>query len=173
MHEEFRLVWLFTRVVQQILEDVPQQYDLSPVQFAAMRYVDLHDQPNLGAIAEALAVSNAAATKLVDRLVRRGYMSRAEGAVDRRARQLALTEKGADLLAASMEGAVRRMEEILDHLSPGDRESLRRGLEGFLAAALQTPGDVQRICLRCGREHARSCPGDQLYQRLGGEPRTV
>lgn len=170
---DFRLIWLFTRVIEDLLHDVPRQFELSPVQFAAMRYVDLHEQPNLGAIAEALAVSNAAATKLVDRLVRRGYMRRAEGAVDRRARQLSLTPEGAALLAAAADETMRRMEEILDRLPAEIREDLRRGLEGFLAAALRTPEDVRRICLRCGREHMRSCPGDRLYEELGGGARTV
>ena len=171
--KDLRLVWLFARAIDNLLAASPQSFSLSSVQFFALRFIDLHDQPNLGAIAEALTVSNAAATKLADRLVRKGLVARVEGAVDRRERRLTLTGKGKSLLTSETEMGERRMEEVLARLAEADQKHLRRGLEAYLAAALRAPEEIQRVCLRCGKQHERDCPGEDLFRSLGGGPRQV
>lgn len=171
--KDLRLIWLFARVIDDLLTVSPRNLSLSPVQFFALRFIGLHDQPNLGAIAEALAISNAAATKLVDRLVRKELVSRLESDVDRRERRLTLTATGEKTLASATDAGERRMEEILSLLADADRENLRCGMEAFLAAALRGPAEIQRVCLRCGKKHERDCPGEDLYRSLGGGPRWV
>ncbi|MGE5550273.1 MAG: MarR family winged helix-turn-helix transcriptional regulator [Bacteroidota bacterium] len=171
--KNLRLVWLFARTIDGLMAASPQRYSLSPVQFFALRFIALHDQPNLGAIAEALAVSNAAATKLVDRLVKKDLVARVEGAVDRRERRLTLTGKGMSILKAVTEMGDRRLDQILGSLSAADLEMLCRGIKAFLAAAFHGPKEIQRVCLRCGKQHERDCPGEDLYRSLGGGPRQV
>lgn len=171
--QELRLVWLFAKVVGNLLSEFPPGIDLPPAQFMALRFIGLHEQPNLGALAEALGVSNAAATKLADRLVKKGLVARTEGPVDRRERRLILTERGASLYEAAASVGEARLEQIWSCLSADDRQAVQRGLAAFLTAALREPAEVRRICLRCGREHEPDCPGEEIYRNLGGEPRQV
>lgn len=171
--QDVRLIWLFTRLVGISLFEPPAGPKITPVQFMALRFIKLHEAPTLGAVAEALAVSNAAATKLVDRLVQKGLVSRTEGRVDRRERVLALTERGLELCGAAARSSADHLEKTIAKLSAEDRAALRRGLKAFLVAGLDDPGLVHRICLRCGDEHESDCPGDEVYRALGGEERDV
>ena len=168
-----RLLWLLVRVIDGLLAAAPDHCALSPVQFLALRYIGLHDRPTLGAVAGALAISNAAATKLIDRLVRKELVDRAQGIDDRRERRLVLTGLGTGLLLAVVDAGERKVDEVMTRISEGDRAVLRRGAEAFLAAAIRTPTALQRICLRCGREHERDCPGDELFRRLGSMERQI
>lgn len=56
------------------------------------------ERPTIGVLARAVALSQATVTSLVDRLERKGLLSRARGAVDRRKVYVAVTPSGMDLL---------------------------------------------------------------------------
>lgn len=171
--KDLRLVWLFNRTVDVLLAAGPTEHQLSAVQFFALRFIGLHERPNLGDLAQALGVSNAAATKLIDRLVKKGLVSRVEDPVDRRERRLGLTKQGEEFFAAINKAGGEHIARTLDRLSRQDRAALRQGLQSFLAATLDEPAAIRRICLRCGREHELDCPGEDLYRQLGGPPRPV
>lgn len=171
--KDLRLVWLFSRTVDAMLAAGPVGHQLSMVQFFALRFIGLHERPNLGDVAQALGVSNAAATKLIDRLVKKGLVSRVEDPVDRRERRLGLTKQGEGFFTAISEADQELIALTLDRLSRQDQQALRQGLQAFLAATLDDPAAIRRVCLQCGREHEPDCPGEDLYRRLGGPPRPV
>ncbi|MEW6031355.1 MAG: hypothetical protein AB1645_00505 [Bacillota bacterium] len=52
------------------------------------------------------------------------------------------------------------------------RRSLARGVEEFLRSALRSPGDIERVCRRCGTEHVTSCPLNTIHRELTGRPLT-
>ena len=64
-------------------------------------------------IAEHLGVSNAAASQMVDRLVGMGLLERSEDPDDRRAKALALTEKGKALVLDSIEAKAAGIPVII------------------------------------------------------------
>jgi len=170
VENDLRLTWLFLRTFEELQQT---ERRLTPVQFAALRFLALHDGPNLSAMAEALGVSNAAATKLVDRLVGRKLVARLEGPIDRRERRLVLTPRGREVLTAAMKAGPGRIEEALARMKEEDRAAFRQGLEAFLRVALKEPELVKRVCLKCGYEHVADCLGERIYRELGGEPRQV
>ncbi|MGE5528458.1 MAG: MarR family winged helix-turn-helix transcriptional regulator [Patescibacteria group bacterium] len=171
--QDQRIIWLFARAVDLLLAAAPGDLSLSPVQYFTLRFIGLHEEPTPGALAEALNVSNAAATKLIDRLVRKGLVGRTAGTADRREKKLTLTREGERLLAAADAGREEALGRVLARLTEREREDLHRALDSFLAAALHDPGALKKICLYCGRLHEPACPGEQLYRRLGGPPRQV
>ena len=73
---------------------------LSFAQFTILKLVALKDSQTIRDVATFLRVSNAAASKTVDKLVRLGLLRRVEGEVDRRAVRLLLTSASRRLLAA-------------------------------------------------------------------------
>ncbi len=171
--KDLRLVWLFHRTVDVLLAAGPTEHQLSTVQFFALRFIGLHERPNLGDVAQALGISNAAATKLIDRLVKKGLVNRVEDPTDRRERRLGLTKRGEEFFTTITKAGGEHIALVLGRLSRQDRTALRQGLEAFLAANLADPAVIRRVCLRCGREHELDCPGEGLYRRLGGPPRPV
>jgi DNA-binding MarR family transcriptional regulator len=73
-------------------------------------------------------VTTAAATGLVDRLVKAGYVQRVYDPSDRRIIKVKLTSKGADLVKKIMVNKVARVKDVFGKLSAGDREDYLRVL---------------------------------------------
>lgn len=88
-------------------------------------------------IGEHLGVSNAAASQTVDRLVQLGFLERTENPNDRRAKQLRLTLKGQQLIHDSIEVRRHWIEELIQALSPQEREAIAQGLVILTTVARQ------------------------------------
>lgn len=144
---------------------------LTEVQVDCLRFIYYHDQPLAKEVAEGLHISNAAVTKLIDRLEKRGLVVRRYPRTDRRQVILELTPTGLDLLETSRRKVRQRLTEIIDRMTPEGRADLERGLQGFLDAALVNTELIDQICLRCGRAHLTDCPGNLTYRSLTGEDR--
>lgn len=132
---------------------------LTEAQYEVLRYIDRHDRPTIGEVAEALGISSAAATKMVRALAENGptpLVRRMRG-LDRRTVRVASTPKGASLVKRVRDGYNARIEAIEAQLSETDREALRRGVTTFLRAALGDPEHCDAACLRCGIDGSEDC----------------
>ena len=97
----------FTSAVDDLLEEQLREVGGPNVTFSQMgllKMVSLTEDHTVSNVAAYLGVSNAAASKAVDRLARRRVLKRGEAEDDRRAVRLSRTEKGRRLLA-SYEGS--------------------------------------------------------------------
>jgi MarR family 2-MHQ and catechol resistance regulon transcriptional repressor len=74
----------------------------------------------------------------VDRLVKKGLVSRVESAEDRRVRTVALTSRGRDLIGSAFRKHSGQMKRVFSELSPEELRSLEVALKkvGKRAAAL-------------------------------------
>ena len=89
---------------------------VTPSQLRVLKLVARTNARRIGDVADFLAVSNAAASKAVDRLVRRGLVRRAEAAADRRAVELSLTSEGRTLLAQYEAATTQVLKEVFGAL---------------------------------------------------------
>jgi long-chain acyl-CoA synthetase len=89
--------------------------DLSLPQYRVLMYLDEGEAAS-SKLAQHLAVSRPTVTSVVDGLVARGLVQRRHDTDDRRRIALALTEPGADLLAAADRSVEARLHEIVGHL---------------------------------------------------------
>ena len=108
-------------------------------------------------VAEFLGVTNAAASRAVDRLVQRGLVDRSVSRDDRRAVDLSLTDASRALLA---EFNRLRNRELLRVLGDFPREKLEQAVElldelSVRLAELETNGEER--CLRCGIHFRNGC----------------
>ena len=69
-------------------------------------------------VSDHLGVTNAATSQMVQRLVEQGLLQRTEDPLDRRAKQLALTDKGRALVGQIIEARHRWLEELTTTLTP-------------------------------------------------------
>lgn len=90
---------------------------------------------NASGVAGLLGIHLSSASRLVDRLVRVGLLSRRESEVDRRNVDLGLTEQGEGLLDEIMEHRRSIVSEILGRMAPSDRRLLGRVLTSLCDAA--------------------------------------
>ena len=111
--------------------------DLTMGQLKTLAALASQKASNVSTLAETLNVSKPTASILVDQLVQRGYVERAEDAEDRRRTLLALSPQGSDLVAQLRQnGPQDRMVRWLEMLAPDDLAALKRGMQA-LAAVIQ------------------------------------
>lgn len=159
---------ILTQIINLDLKEISAE-KLTPVQLYCMYYVFVHGEPSVGSVADGLAVSDAAAVKLIDRLVRKDLLIREEDRSDRRILKIKLTEQGRVLVGKYTAKQSEIFDEIIARMTQEARTSLEIGLTGFLEAALLKPEQIEEICLKCGWEHIPECPGNVRYMELTGK----
>ena len=97
---------------------------LSIVQMSALFHLHHGSKCGVSDIGELLGVTNAAASQMIDRLVVNGLIERSEDPLDRRAKQLRLTEKGRSIVSQSIEHRRRWMERLTGALTVEDQKSI-------------------------------------------------
>jgi DNA-binding MarR family transcriptional regulator len=106
---------MFTRIIGALARTLVEQ-DLSVAEVAALYLLDERGRLRIGDVAEALGRSAPAASRMVDGLVRAGFVTREEDPNDRRARLLALAPAGAAFIDRAGVERVRTIEETLGSL---------------------------------------------------------
>lgn len=101
---------------------------LTMAQFRALMFLDRHRGCTVSALAAHLGTTLPTASVLVDRLVRRGWASRATNLANRREARLYLTRRGTAIVEAARDAARRQVARLLRRLSPRARVALREGL---------------------------------------------
>jgi len=113
-------------------EDVtlPQYRTLVVLTYGKRRLADL---------AEALAVSPSTATRMCDRLVRKGLITRSRDEIDRREVNLEVTPAGRKVVAEVIERRRIEVRSVLEGVSADARRQLVDSLYVLAAAAGQSP----------------------------------
>ncbi len=125
-------------------------FDMTPVQFAAL--VRVAENPGIDQITLAglIAYDRTTIAGVVDRLVQKGFLSRAVSEKDRRAKVLHMTDAGTDALSRlgpAVEKAQQVMLSGLDHQEADDFMRL-------LQKATEAVNDLSRAPLRSGSKSA-------------------
>src|SRR5262245_6858224 len=108
---------------------------LSMPQFSVI--MQLHHRGNcaIGDISERFDITNAAASQLVDKLVRSKFIKREEDLQDRRAKMLNLTEKGRVLIQRGIEERYRWLDQLSEKLTVEELEKVTDALNIMTRAA--------------------------------------
>jgi MarR family transcriptional regulator, 2-MHQ and catechol-resistance regulon repressor len=120
------------------------ELDLSFTQVRALSLLARElDRATLGELGERLNLSLPTVSRAVEGLVKRGHVTRAEDADDRRFKQVAATAEGRALMERLMELRVAGFADFLETLDPADRERLAEALAPIVArdeiAAMRAP----------------------------------
>jgi len=89
---------------------------------------------------EEMGVTNAAASQAIDRLVQQGLVARSEDPLDRRAKQLVLTDKGCALVANAIDARCTWIEGLTSALKPEQQGMIISALELLTEAAKKMNG---------------------------------
>ena len=97
----------------------------------------------LGDLARHLGVTPSTLSLTIDRLERKGYVSRKQGTADRRQVMLRLTRQGVRLRDAQTVLDLRRVRAVLKRLSKTERNSVLAGLERLVAASYEMAAETR------------------------------
>ncbi|NIM51579.1 MAG: winged helix DNA-binding protein [Gemmatimonadales bacterium] len=151
---------IFTSAVHDLLEAQLREVTGKKLTFAQLKLlkmVSLTEAYTVGNVAAFLGVSNAAASRAVDRLVRRRLLHRAEAATDRRAVRLSLTEKGRRLLESYETASERSLEELFRHFSPEQLRTTADLLDNLSLTIVDRGACYGEMCFRCGIHFRDRC----------------
>lgn len=116
---------------------------LSLVHLNVLAVLEADGPLSMRALAEALDVSQASATGIVDRMEQRGLVARERGAEDRRVIRVALSDQGRELIAGTAAERRDHLARMLDLLTDDE-------IAGFLVGARA----LRRIREEYHRTHA-------------------
>jgi DNA-binding MarR family transcriptional regulator len=151
---------IFSSAVEHLMQErlhtvIGDQLTFS--QLKLLKLIARSEARNISQVAAFLGVSSAAASKAVDRLVRRGLLLRTEAESDRRAVEVALTAEGQRLLGEYERVTSETLEEIFGEVTPdGLRETADR-LDQLSLRLVEHDCAVDEACFRCGIYFREKC----------------
>jgi DNA-binding MarR family transcriptional regulator len=157
------LIGAWSLTVVDRLGAVGREAGLPASEQAAVVTLLAHPDHTVSWLGEVLALTSSGATRLVDRLVKAGWVVRSPGG-DARQRRLRLTEDG----VVVAQRVLRSREDVLTQcLAPLDdraRGELERAVERLVGASTGSLLPALRTCRLCDRSACRSsghdCPLD-------------
>lgn len=114
--------------------DAWMRLHLTIAQLKSLFFLSNHGSTSLGRLAEALGVTPTNTSGIIDRLVKRGLVSRSENPENRRMLSIRTTEKGEQLISGLRSRKHGYMAQVLDRLPGEDLAALARGLAALTGA---------------------------------------
>jgi DNA-binding MarR family transcriptional regulator len=136
--------------------------DITRALMECLQHVYIHGASPIREIAGGLQVSLSAGSQLVDRLVKKGLVTRSENQTDRRLTHIELTSAGRDVVKKMLERRSKWFETIMKSMPEQKRLALLEGLESFLKISLADTENIDRACVKCGMEHVSFCVINKL-----------
>jgi DNA-binding MarR family transcriptional regulator len=130
-----------------------------------LKLVAFTNSHTIGDVAAFLGVSNAAASKAVDKLVRRRLLRRTEARADRRASELSLTGEGRRLLSAYEAARDQKLTEIFSACVPEQLYGTVATLDRLSANIVDHTANPQELCFQCGIYFREKCRLRELVRR--------
>ncbi len=128
-------VKVFIRRTGQEFKNFMDDSGLSFTQVNTLMRLHYTGQADISDIGAQMGISNAAASQLVERLVRMGLLERTEDTIDRRIKRLTLTHSGHALAEKLVDTRRRWMERFTNSLTSQQRESIAAALNVLTEAA--------------------------------------
>jgi DNA-binding MarR family transcriptional regulator len=154
-----------TRIFAKAVDDVLEQKLLAQVTGgqltpSSMKVLELVAFINVGTLSELaafLGISTPAASKSVDKLVRRKLLSRCGGEGDRRSIRVTLTEDGRRLLAAYNFARNNRLKDLFSQFPPEELKRVATLLDQISVAVVRQTAQAEELCLQCGIHFRETC----------------
>jgi DNA-binding MarR family transcriptional regulator len=114
-------------------------------QYRALVLLASRGEQNVGVLADALEIHPSTATRLCDRLAKKGLIERSTSIESRREVTLTLTDEGRTLLRSVTQRRVREINKIVERLDPRARRAAIEALSAFADAAGEIPDEAWKL----------------------------
>ncbi|HEY0574568.1 MAG TPA: MarR family transcriptional regulator [Pseudonocardia sp.] len=126
---------------------------------AALVTLLAHPGPSVGWLGEVLGLTSSGVTRLVERLVRAGWVRRSASGQDARSRRLELTGAGTSLAERVLAGRHAVLSRALAALSPSEQATLEELLGKMVASLTDELTVAYQVCRLCDRTACRGSGG--------------
>jgi DNA-binding MarR family transcriptional regulator len=157
---------IFVKAVDDVLEEKLLTQvagkQLTPSLLNVLELVAFTEVGTLSELAVFLGISTPAASKAVDKLVRRNLLSRTGGESDRRSIRLTLTEEGRRMLAAYDFARNNRLTDLFSQFPPEELKGVATLLDRISTSVASQTAKAEDLCLQCGIHFREKCLVRQL-----------
>jgi DNA-binding MarR family transcriptional regulator len=157
---------IFVKAVDDVLEEKllteVAGKQLTPSLLNVLELVAFTEVGTLSELAVFLGISTPAASKAVDKLVRRNLLSRTGGESDRRSIRLTLTEEGRRMLAAYDFARNNRLTDLFSQFPPNELKEVATLLDRISTSVASQTAKAEDLCLQCGIHFREKCLVRQL-----------
>jgi DNA-binding MarR family transcriptional regulator len=109
-------------------------FGLHPTDMLAIHYLDQNGKMMTGQLGNALGLTSGATTAAIDRLLKTGFVTRESHSKDRRRVYVRLDQTGVKKLKAKYHSVDQKIEEVLDHYSEKELQTISKFLETLFTA---------------------------------------
>lgn len=152
---------LFCTTVNELLERTLEEATDEQLVLSQVKLLLLIARPGqrfkVTDVADFLGVTNAAASRSIDRLVQRGLIDRSVSPDDRRAVELSLTKDSRALLARFKEIRDRELLRVLGNYPAEKLDAVAELLDSLTIRLAELEEDPAERCLRCGIHFRDGC----------------
>ncbi|HSF83083.1 MAG TPA: MarR family transcriptional regulator [Anaerolineales bacterium] len=118
---------------------------LSMSQFGALFHLHRMGSSGVSDLGDHLGVTSAAASQMLERLVQQELILRSEDPIDRRVKQIVLTEKGHQVLEVGIRARQSWLEELAGSLSDGEKETITAALNTLIDKANELTQSIEPV----------------------------
>lgn len=140
-------------------------HNLTLPQMKVLKLIAQTRTQTVGDVAAFLGISDAAASKAIDRLVRRDLVQRAEREHDRRTSEVGLTEAGRRLWDEYGEARTRRLAEIFRQFPVSELQKTAALLDRLARSIVTHSAHPEQVCLQCEVFFKRRCMAQEASRR--------
>lgn len=135
-HYDSYTFWIsrLTNSLQERLNRDLETLDLTGSQWTVMSILSTGDGCSPATIAEKMQIDRSAASRLADRLEKKGLVSRQVDEKDRRSVRVVISEPGEMMISYMNQAVEKHQQQILDSLSDSEAETFKRLLKKLLQA---------------------------------------
>lgn len=152
-----RNLHILSALSKRVLEDGLLPPGLTFAQVSILKWLDAATPRRAGEVARFISASAPAATQILARMKRKGYVRTTRNPKDRRAEDLALTARGRGLIRKYETAKRRRLAALLHAVPASRRKAMVGGLEAAVDLLLLDGPNVRDLCLHCGVYQAPEC----------------
>jgi len=147
--------------IRTVVEDgVLRKACTSRVPFSTLKLLKLiavRETSTVHDVARFLEITDSAASKTIDKLVRQRWVRRQEGRPDRREARLSLTPHGRRLVARYEAAKTVLLREIFSHFPAHAVAGISSMLDRIAVEVVRASGRRAGACLQCGMYYRRKC----------------
>lgn len=120
--------------------------DLTFTQLRGLSVLARRQPLRMGDLAEALHMTPASASALIDRMAQRGFVTRRSDPDDRRTVLVELSRRGQHVLDVMERGSADHFGRMIDRMTLEERDALATTLRAFLRISAETAEGKSRRC---------------------------
>lgn len=155
------LLGAYALTLTQRVADAGRTAGIAPSEQGALVTLLAHPNRTVTRLGEVLGLTSSGITRLVDRMVAAGWVTRTPGR-DSRERTLRLTADGRAQADVVLRARHQALAASVDGLAPDDRAHLERLLDRLVGGLADSRSEALRACRLCDRSACRSgrapCP---------------